>query len=100
MKKNERHLADFRDKLDKAPRQLSKLQEDEQRKRFLFDEVAGQVLQADALRVIEEEAELAREQVPNPLEPNSEGDGGNIVEVESIDVSVDEELDAQEILGA
>ena len=78
-KKKERHLADLRDKRDKAQRVLDRLVEDAEKKRVLHEEACAKVnSQKEELDDIERQVNAARVQVnlptPPPTLPSDDGD--------------------------
>ena len=78
-KKKERHLADLRDKRDKAQRVLDRLVEDAEKKKVLYEEACAKVnSQREERDDLERQAEAARVQVnlptPPPTLPSDDGD--------------------------
>ena len=78
-KKKERHLADLRDKKDKAQRVLDRLVEDAEKKRVLYEEACAKVnSQRKERDDLERQVEAARVQVnlptPPPTLPSDDGD--------------------------
>ena len=78
-KEKERHLADLRDKWDKAQRVLDRLVEDAEKKRVLHEEACAKVnSQKEELDDLERQVNAARVQVqlptPPPTLPSDDGD--------------------------
>ena len=74
-KKKERHLADLRDKRDKAQRVLDRLVEDAEKKRVLHEEACAKVnSQREELDDIVRQVDAARVQVNLPTLPSDDGD--------------------------
>ena len=78
-KKKERHLADLRDKRDKAQRVLDRLVEDAEKKKVLYEEACTKVNSQRVERDdLERQVEAARVQVnlptPPPTLPSDDGD--------------------------
>ena len=98
-KKNERHLADFRDKRNKSKRHLGQLVEDAERKKVLHEEAAKVTAQKEEVDEIDRQIEVARAQVQlRSTLPSLPSDGGDMDH--GFDASRDEAMrEAQTILN-